>query len=95
VGYVPHPNVVARRLDEAIVLVQLDTSRIFTLNGTGSRIWDLLTGDAGADDVETLEQLLCDQYEVDDERLHEDVLTLLAQFEEEKLLLQVERTHPD
>ena len=92
--YVPHPNVVARRLDEAIVLVHLDTSRIFTLNPTGSRIWELLSGEASNADLETLERMLRDQYAVDDEELHDDVLTLMRQLEDEQLVLEAEGNTP-
>ena len=84
--YAPHPNVVARRLDEAVVLVHLDTSRIFTLNTTGSRIWELLSASPHNGDVEALERMLRDEYE-DDEDLHDDVVALLRQFEEEQLIV--------
>jgi hypothetical protein len=85
--YEPHPNVVTRELDGDVVLVHLDTSRIFTLNATGSRIWALLSQQPGDHDVATLEQLLREDYEVDDERLHEDVVTLLRELEEERLVV--------
>ncbi len=91
-GYVPHPNVVARRLDDATVLVHLDTSRIFTLNPTGGRIWELLTGDAQNLDIAALERMLRDEYQVgDDDQLHRDVRTLLRQLEEEQLVVDADR----
>jgi hypothetical protein len=90
VRYAPHPNVVARRLDDSVVLVHLETNRIFTLNLTGSRIWDLLTGAAGHRDVGELEAMLRAEYDVDDERLHDDVVSLVAQLAEERLLVPPE-----
>jgi hypothetical protein len=39
----PRPDVVARRVGEAVVLVHLSTNAIFELNETGARIWELLT----------------------------------------------------
>ena len=38
----PAPDVVARRLEESGVLVNLATNRVFELNDTGMRIWELL-----------------------------------------------------
>jgi hypothetical protein len=35
-------DVVARKVGETTVLVRLQTSRIYELNGTGSRIWELI-----------------------------------------------------
>jgi len=36
------PDVLARRLGDAVVLVHLHTNRIYELNTTGARIWELL-----------------------------------------------------
>ena len=52
---VPSPDVVARRVDDEVVLVNLQTNRIFALNSTGARFWELLEG--GADRVEIEETL--------------------------------------
>ena len=38
----PNPEVIAKRLDQTTVLVDISTSRIFELNETGTRIWELL-----------------------------------------------------
>ena len=38
-----HPDVMARPIDDAFVLVHLKTDQIFELNGTGGRIWTLIT----------------------------------------------------
>jgi hypothetical protein len=38
----PNPNVVSRRVGDGTVLVHLATNRIFELNETGARIWELL-----------------------------------------------------
>ncbi len=42
------PDVTARRLGENIVLVHLGTDRIYELNPTAARIWELIqTGETG------------------------------------------------
>jgi len=38
----PAPEVLARRLPGGAVLVHMRTNRIFELNETGARIWELL-----------------------------------------------------
>jgi hypothetical protein len=38
----PAPGIVARQLGDAAVLVRLETNRIYELNATGARIWDLI-----------------------------------------------------
>ena len=85
--YLPHPNVVARLVDGEVVLVHLETNRIFTLNGTGTRIWELLNGAEEVGDLQALERRLHEQFEVDDDVLHDDVTALLRQFEEERLMV--------
>jgi hypothetical protein len=85
--YQPHPNVVTRELDGATVLVHLDTSRIFTLNPTGGRVWALLDDQDGEYTLVTLERLLGEDYDVDGGRLHDELVTLLAQLEEERLVI--------
>src|SRR5215510_5014894 len=47
----PNPDVIAKRLDDAAVLVHLGTNRIFELNGTGMRVWELLGQGLGVDGI--------------------------------------------
>ena len=46
----PAPDIVARRLGDGGVLVHLPTNRIFELNDTGMRIWELLVEGLSHDD---------------------------------------------
>ena len=41
-SYRPADHVTYRRLDDEMVLVNLRTNRIFTLNASGTRIWELI-----------------------------------------------------
>lgn len=41
-GFRPHPDVLARRVGEEVVLVHMARNEIFTLNRTGARLWELL-----------------------------------------------------
>jgi hypothetical protein len=58
----PHPDVVWRRLDDDVVLVHLRTNRIYSLNHTAARAWELLS--AGEDRAQ-IEQTLLDEFDVD------------------------------
>jgi hypothetical protein len=40
-GLRPNPDAIATRLGDEIVLVHLGTDRIYSLNPTGARIWEL------------------------------------------------------
>ena len=85
--YAPHPNVVARDLDGSTVLVQLDTSRIFTLNATGSRVWELLAAPAPRQDIDAIEGILRNEFEGDEEQLHREVHGLLRELVDERLVV--------
>ena len=38
-----HPDVIARRVGDGAVLVHVTSGRVFELNSTGIRVWELLT----------------------------------------------------
>lgn len=40
------PDVVSRQLGESIVLIRLTTNRIYELNATGSRVWEIMQNGA-------------------------------------------------
>lgn len=47
----PASDVVARRLGDSAVLIRLTTNRIYELNTTGARIWELVQQGLSRDDV--------------------------------------------
>jgi hypothetical protein len=83
VGPRPNPEVIARRLDNATVVVDVSTSRIFELNETGTRVWELLG--EGLEE-ESIVQHLVEEFEVDHTRAATEVKTLLARLRSEGLL---------
>ena len=40
----PSPDVLWQRLDDQVIVMQLKTDRIFALNPTGARFWELIAG---------------------------------------------------
>jgi hypothetical protein len=44
VRFVPSPDTISTRVGDEIVLVNLKTDRVYALNRTGARVWELLVG---------------------------------------------------
>ena len=57
----PNAEVIAKRLDLTTVLVDISTSRIFELNETGTRVWELLGQGLN---VERIVQHLASEFEI-------------------------------
>jgi hypothetical protein len=81
--YRASPDVIAQRLGDSIILVHMQTDKIFELNRTGARLWELLT--SGCSQNAARQQML-DEYVVDDAQLTGETETLIASFLSEKLL---------
>ena len=73
----PHPNVVAKRLGDVIVLVHLDTNRVYELNSTAARLWELC--DAGCDLAQILARM-SEEFDVQEPRLRAETEAMLALF---------------
>ena len=76
-------EVIAKRLDQATVLVDVPTSRIFELNETGTRVWELL-GDGL--DADSIMRRLVDEFDIDHLRAAADLKDLLARLRAEGLI---------
>jgi hypothetical protein len=72
------PDVVGRRLGDEMVLVNLRTNRILRLNHTGARLWELLDGGAGVDE---LGERLAADYDVDRQTLEKDLVAGLERLD--------------
>ena len=73
----PHPNVVAKRLEDVIVLVHLDTNRVYELNSTAARLWELCG--AGCDLAQILVRM-SEEFDVQEPRLRAETEAMLALF---------------
>lgn len=87
----PHPDVVARRVGDEVVLVQLHTNKIYALNRTGARFWELISAGSSVD--ETLSTLL-DEFDVSPAQLEKEVTNLVSALAEQDLILFAERERP-
>ncbi|MFY9578443.1 MAG: PqqD family protein [Gaiellaceae bacterium] len=79
----PIPDVVYRELEGEMVLVHLGTNRIYSLNETGARFWELLAG--GSERAEIERQLL-DEFVVEPEDLRQEIDSMLDALEGEGLV---------
>jgi len=79
----PQPDVVSRRLDDRTVLVNLRTNRIFELNRTGARFWELLG--EGSSESQIIEGLHA-EFDVPQEQLEREVRELIGQLLDEGLI---------
>jgi hypothetical protein len=80
----PHPDVVARRVGDEVVLVQLERNQIFALNKTGARLWELVSGGATTD--EAISRMLT-EFDVSRPQLEEEVKSIVRLLISEELLV--------
>jgi Coenzyme PQQ synthesis protein D (PqqD) len=76
-------DVAARRVDDRVVLVNLQTNHIYSLNATGSRLWELL--EPGRTRDELVAQLR-NEFEVEAAELERETDRLLAELEQASLV---------
>ena len=79
------PDTVSRRLGDTAVLIRLTTNRIYELNATGARLWDLLQTQQTLDEVV---ESLSAEFEGPREAIRADVEDLLRQLTAEGLVRQ-------
>jgi hypothetical protein len=76
-----NPDVIAKRFDEATVLVYIPTGRIFELNETGAQVWELLGQGLDADHI--MGQMV-NEFEIDGARVNK----VVARLKTEGLLVE-------
>ena len=80
----PHPEVITTRLDnQETVLLHLHTQQYYTLNETGTHIWDALVQ---AQALSEIGQTLEAHYDLTLDQAHQHVLDLVTTLAEEKLV---------
>lgn len=79
----PASDVIARQLGDAAVLIRMRTSRIYELNSTGARIWDLVKEHARLD---TVIDAVVDEFHVSRLEAEKAVTELVAVLRSEGLL---------
>lgn len=73
----PNPQVISRRVAGETVLIHLERDVIYSLNDTGSRVWELLSE---VEERQELEARLLEEFDVAAETLAADVAALLHEL---------------
>ena len=79
----PDPDVVSRRLADEVVLVNLRTNRIFALNRSAARFWELFDEGRPRDEIA---DALVSEFEVARERVDGEIDGLLSSLRNEGLV---------
>jgi hypothetical protein len=79
----PTPDVVYRELEGEIVLVHLGSNRIYTLNQTGAKFWELLSEGY---EREEIERRLLDEFDAEPDELHREIDSMLKTLADEGLV---------
>ncbi|MGI9175285.1 MAG: PqqD family peptide modification chaperone [Rhodothermales bacterium] len=91
VHYAPVPDVVFTQLDDGeAVLLSLKTKRYYTLNETGTQIWDLFKKDRSPDEIASA---LMETYDVDQEAAREHITAFLEDLHREGLVQEISRSN--
>lgn len=81
---IPHPEVIATLLDnQETVLLHLHTQQYYTLNETGTRIWEALPQ---AEDLTQIGQALEARYDLTLPQANQHVLDLVTTLAQEQLV---------
>jgi hypothetical protein len=71
------PDVISQEVSGETVLLDLESENYFGLDEVGTRIWQLIKE---TDDLQIIYNTLLDEYEVKEERLQQDLDTLLSEI---------------
>lgn len=77
------PDVVGRRLDRTAVLVHIPSGRMFDLNETGARVWELIGRGETSD---AIVQDLCSEFDVPESRARQELGDLISTLESQGLV---------
>jgi Coenzyme PQQ synthesis protein D (PqqD) len=84
-------QVIAQKASDEFLLFNMHDGNYYSLNEVGSRIWELCDGDHS---VEQLIQTLTREYDAPSDSVAKDVLELLEEFRNGKLIVEAVRNKP-
>jgi hypothetical protein len=87
VRLVPSPDVVGRRVDDELVLVQLRSNQVYSVNRTGARLWELIA--EGCSPADALERML-QEFDVPGPELRSEVAGFVELLVREDLVTSEE-----
>jgi hypothetical protein len=81
--YIRRKEVISGKLDEELVMMDIEKGKYFALNPVATRIWDLLENVLSLED---LCDLLMEEYDVNKKQCHEEVEEHLKEMVKMKLI---------
>lgn len=72
-------DIVWRKIDNEVVVIKYDGRTLCTLNKTAALIWEMCNGENAAKDMA---KIVCQHFEVSEEKAIKDVQNTLANFKE-------------
>jgi hypothetical protein len=84
--YVQNSHAISGRLQDELVMMDTDKGKYFALNPVATRIWDLLEQPLSVDE---LCGSLLDEYDVEPEKCHSEVVKYLDQMEKLGLVIVI------
>jgi coenzyme PQQ synthesis protein D (PqqD) len=79
------PDVVLERVEDSSLLINLRTNRMFELDATGTRLWELLSDGR---DLDGAEAAMVEEFDVQPDVLHGEVTSLLERLRSEGLVVR-------
>jgi hypothetical protein len=79
----PSADVIAQRVGDGVIVVNLRTSLMYDLNRTGGRFWDLLTA---GHDLAQIHTRLLQEFDVDPVELRREIETIVASLKDAGLV---------
>lgn len=79
------PDTVYNRIEDQGVLIHMRTNRIFELNRTGARFWELLQANHSLVEIR---QLMLEEFDVAEADLIAETEAMLASFRDEGLITE-------
>lgn len=80
---IKNSSIVSTAMDNEAVLLNIDTGDYYTLNTTGSRVWEMIDG---TKTVLDLVEEIVSRFEVSKDKAREDILNLLKELMKENLV---------
>ena len=78
-----NPDTVARRMGDEMVLINLKTNRIYSLNRTAARFWELLSA---GNQVAEIEKIMFEEFDVTETLIKDEIQRLITSLEDENFI---------
>ena len=82
----PDPDGVYNRIGGEAVLINMKTNRIYELNETSGRLWELL---CAGNSLEQIREIMLQEYDVEASQLVAEVDRMITSLEQEQLITPV------